>query len=159
MARSGWKRNPRLKANIDKIVNALPKRAAVGASAALQANGEEAEAIIKGDVPVDDGTLRDSVGWKFGDPPPGTLGIRDAIAQRGRARIPEHLRISIFAGGKKAPHAHLVHNGTKSRERKDGRGTGIMPPQPFFWPNIRSLRKRFKSRISRAVNKALKGRA
>lgn len=156
MAKPGWKRNPTFKRQLSQIIAVIPDSAAAGARVALEKNGNEAEGIIKSDAPVDDGDLRDSVGWKFGDPPPGTLGVRDAREAAANSGIPEHLRISIFAGGKKAPHAHLVHNGTAQRVTKDGEDRGIMPPQPFFWPNIRSLRKRFRGRISREMLKGLR---
>lgn len=35
-------------------------------------------------------------------------------------------------------------------------GTADMPAQPYFWPAYRLLKKRFASRRSRAMNKAIK---
>lgn len=157
MAKRGWKRNPAFKRRIDEVIDAIPKKARLGAQKALTKSGIEAVAIIKGDAPREDGELEDSIDWKFGDPPAGYLGASDP---RKDSAVPDDMRISIYAGGKKAPHAHLVHNGTGERETKDGKSTGIMPPQPFFWPNIRSLRRRQKSRITREmrkhINKAVK---
>lgn len=147
----GWKSNPRAKARFKDILKALPEDAAKGAEDALRQNGEEAKRIIRGDAPVDDGDLRESIDWTYGDPPSGVMGARDE-----RQQVPDRLRLSVYAGGKKAPHAHLVHNGTQERKTKDGASKGVTPPQPFFWPNIRSLRRRFKSRVSRKANKAIR---
>ncbi len=131
----------------------MPRHVEQEITDALEKSGTEAKKIIRGDAPIDDGELRASIDWTFGDPPPGVLGANDTPRDNG---IPARLRLSIYAGGKKAPHAHLVHNGTKPRFKKDGRSTGVMPPQPFFWPNIRSLRKRFRNRILRHARRGLK---
>lgn len=140
------------RAKFDNVLKAVPREVAKGARSALRQNGQEAVRIIQGDAPVDDGPLRQSIDWSFGDPPPGVLGGNKVK----HTKVPAHLRISVWAGGPKAPHAHLVHNGTAERTTKGGGSRGIMPPQPFFWPNWRSLKRRLKGRISRKANKALK---
>ena len=150
---SGWKPNPRAKARFKDILKALPEEAAKGAEDALRQNGEEAKRIIRGDAPVEDGELRDSVDWSYGEPPANAW---HADTSQRTTNVPDRLRLSVYAGGKKAPHGHLVHNGTGQRSTKDGARRGVMPPQPFFWPNIRSLRKRMKARISRKANKAIR---
>ena len=38
-------------------------------------------------------------------------------------------------------------------------GTAETTAQPFFWPVVRSSRKRVKSRITRAIRKAVKDTA
>lgn len=55
------------------------------------------------------------------------------------------LQIIVQAGGKKAPHARWLEFGTVKAAAR-----------PFFWPSYRSLRKRIKSRASRASGKAAK---
>lgn len=137
---------------LQNTIDRLPVEARQGARDALRMNGNEGKRIIKGDVPVDDGALLSSVDWSWGDPPPGVLGA----GEKRNTGVPEDMRISIYAGGPKAPHAHLVHNGTAERTTQDGASRGVMPPQAFFWPNIRSLRRRFKGRITRMVRKGLK---
>lgn len=51
----------------------------------------------------------------------------------------------IRAGGKNAHHARWAEFGTAN-----------MPAHPFFWPSYRALRKRIKSRLTRAAGKAIK---
>ncbi len=148
----GWKPDPRFKSKFERVLDALPEAAGDGAHDALRQNGEEAKRIIRNDAPRDDGELEDSVNWTYGDPPSGVMGSgRNKVNN-----IPDRLRISIYAGGKKAPHAHLVHNGTAERSTESGASRGVMPPQPFFWPNIRSLRRRMKARITRKANREIK---
>lgn len=150
MARRAWKKLPRAK--FDKVLEAIPEAAKKEAKEALRTSGKEAVRIIRGDTPFDEGGLIKSVNWSFGDPPIGMIGR----SIKRRTKVPNELRISIWAGGVKAPHAHLVHNGTAERFTKTGASRGVMPAQPFFWPNIRSLRKRQKSRISRKARKAIR---
>ena len=149
---SGWKTNRSGIDRFKRVLDKLPAGAVEGIEQAHRLNGEEGVRIIKGDTPRDDGDLERSVDWCYGDPPPGVLGS----APRSKTAVPDNLRMSIFAGGKKAPHAHLVHNGTAERKTKDGASKGVMPPLPFFWPNIRALRKRWRGRIVRRANKAIR---
>jgi len=51
----------------------------------------------------------------------------------------------IRAGGKNAHHARWAEFGTAN-----------MPAHPFFWVSFRALRKRIKSRLSRAAGKAIR---
>ena len=153
--RASWRKNPAAFRALKRRFQQVPEGAKAGTRKALRTSGNEAKRIIRGDAPKGR-TLRlvRSIDWSWGDPPPGVLGAGD---RRSATPVPEDMRISIYAGGKKAPHAHLVHNGTGPRVRKsDGVSTGVMPAQPFFWPNIRSLRRRQKSRITREANKAIK---
>ena len=149
--KTGWRKNPNMKRRMHEVLKALPEQAAIEAHDAVRQNAEEAVRIIRGDTPVDDGALKASVDWTYGDPPKGILG-GTAVKH---TNIPDDLRISIYAGGLKAPHAHLVHNGTGERSNKSGASRGVMPPQPFFWPNIRALRKRMRARISRKIRKGM----
>lgn len=140
------------RAKFDNVLKAIPREVAKAEHDALRQNGQEATRIIRGDAPFEDGALISSVDWGFGDPPKGVLGA----GKVKHTKVPKRLRISIWAGGSKAPHAHLVHNGTSERSTKGGASRGVMPAQPFFWSNIRSLRRRMKGRLTRAGNKALK---
>lgn len=152
MVRTRWKPNPQFRRKLSQVIQEVPRPVRRGVTLALKVNGEEAKKLIRGSAPREDGELVESVDWKYGPPPAGTLGAREDRTPD----IPDDLRISIYAGGKKAPHAHLVHYGTGERVRKDGRSTGVMPPNAFFFPWIRALRRRMRNRIVRAARKALK---
>jgi HK97 gp10 family phage protein len=94
-------------------------------------------ALAKRLCPVDDGTLRDSIGWTWGDAPAGSMVL---AATKGAA-----LRITIYAGNDEAFYARWVEFGTANAL-----------PQGFFLPAYRMLKKRANGRIKRAVNKAVK---
>lgn len=152
MVKTRWRPNPGLKTSINELIDKGPRQVRVNVTQALRENGEEVTPVMKRAAPVDDGDLQQSIGWKFGPPPAGTLGAREDKTPG----IPDDLRISIYAGGKAAPHAHLVHDGTGARETKDGVSTGTMPAQPFFFPFIRAYRRRMRNRILRLARKGLK---
>lgn len=68
--------------------------------------------------------------------------LRDSIHKRDGHH---ELSIEVAAGNNKAFYAPFVEFGTVNQ-----------PAQPFFFPSYRALRKRIKSRTSRAVRKAVK---
>jgi hypothetical protein len=156
MVRTRWKQNPAFRPRLSDLIDRAPPAVGEAGTEALRQNGIEAETLIRGAAPEDQGNLKESIGWTFGDPPPGSLGVVAARREAALAGIPPHLRISIFAGGIIAPHAHLVHFGTAQRFTDDGKSTGAAPAQPFFFPIIRALRRRMRNRIRRLTRQALK---
>ena len=68
--------------------------------------------------------------------------LRDSIQKRDGNH---ELSVEVVAGSDKAFYATFVEFGTRER-----------PAQPFFFPPYRALRKRIKSRTSRAVGKAVR---
>lgn len=71
--------------------------------------------------------------------------LRDSILKRdGR----HELSVEVVAGNNKAFYAAMVEFGTVNA-----------PAQPYFFPPYRALKKRIKSRTSRAVKKAVKANA
>lgn len=70
--------------------------------------------------------------------------LRDSI----RAELGRHeLSVDVKAGSNDAFYAAMVEFGTVRNS-----------PQPFFFPPYRASRKRIRSRIGRAVSKAVKGK-
>lgn len=55
------------------------------------------------------------------------------------------LQVIVRAGGGAAGLAHIAEY-----------GHGNAAPRPFFWPAYRSLRKRIRGRLTRAINRAAK---
>lgn len=99
----------------------------------------EIVAMAKGLAPVDDGTLRDSIGWTWGDAPKGAITLATSAATDGG------LRITIYAGNSEAYYARFVEFGTQK-----------MKPIPYFFPSYRALKTRTERRISREMKKAIK---
>lgn len=134
-------------------LRALPEAVKREMRAAIAAGAAEVVSLAKSLVPVDDGDLRESIGWTWGEPPKGsiTLGqVRGAKAAAG-------LIATIYAGDSKAYYARFVEFGT-APHINGGIYPGTQHPgtsaQPFFYPAYRAVRKRIRSRVTRATNKA-----
>ena len=97
----------------------------------------EVVAMMRRFVPVDEGDLRDSIGWTFGEAPKRTIKI-------GKFKQGS-LTVTIYAGGEQAFYAHMVEFGTIKTSA-----------QPFFWPSWRAMRKPIKRRIAKAIQDAVR---
>jgi len=125
---------------------ALPKVAVAEMQKAMEQSADEIVAMARNLVPVDQGALRSSIGWTWGDPPKGAI-VLGKVKRTARQRATQEagLLITIFAGDDKAFYARWVEFGTTKSAA-----------QPFFFPSYRALRKRTKSRIRRSQTKAAK---
>lgn len=126
-------------ASINRRFAAVPDAVRAEVKLAVAKSADELVAMMKRLVPVDEGTLRDSIGWTWGDPPAGTVKV---------GAVPTDLsdmKATIYAGGPGAFHAHLVEFGTVHSAA-----------QPFFLPAWRALRTKIRRRISAAVSKGVK---
>ncbi len=119
--------------------------------------GEAADAIVKSMkavVPVDQGELRDSIGWTFGEPPKGSATFYKTKAPKGL-----NLRLTIFAGNDEAFYARwrefgvlpFINGGIFKGTKNPGSAA-----QPFFYPAWRANKKKVKSRMTRSFNKEAK---
>ena len=116
----------------------LPKRVEEALKPAMEKSAEELVSMMKRLVPVDRGDLQMSISWTWGDAPEGAV----VVAESGEDS--RGLKITVYAGSKAAYYARWVEFGTKEQ-----------PAHPFFFPAYRSLRKRIKSRTTRAMKKAV----
>lgn len=92
--------------------------------------------------PIRPRALRDSIGWKWGDPPKGSISfgsVQTGLAGEGVTKI------SIYAGDKEAFYARWVEYGTRKWKGN-----------PFFYRTWRNHRSRVRGRITRAIRKAIK---
>lgn len=97
-------------------------------------------------APVDEGELRDSIGWVWGSEiPKGAVKLGTV---RGGSRRDPNLIITVFAGNEKVFWARWQEFGTTRHKS-----------HPYFFPAYRAQRKSIKSRIRRAVSKAAKAEA
>jgi len=88
------------------------------------------------------GALRDSIGWKWGDAPKGTVSL--GSVQTG-FKDNDMSRITIYAGDKEAFYARWVEFGTRK-----------WAGNPFFFSAWRNQRSKVKAAITRAIRKAIK---
>lgn len=126
----------RLKARFD----AIPARVREAARLELEKSAQEIVDTMKRFAPAESGALRESIGWTWGDAPSGSMTI-------GTVRGSEYgtMRITIYAGGKDAFYARFQEFGTKN-----------MAANPFFFPAWRAKKKKVRSRLSRAISKAIR---
>lgn len=146
--------------DLNKKVAALPRRIERAAKDAMEKGADELVAMMKRLVPQDTGDLRDSIGWTWGNAPAGSRVIAQSDAnERG-------LRITVYAGSKKAYYAAWVEFGTAPHNVASGGGNKSHSgdvnghpgnrAQPFFFPSYRALRKRIQARIKRQTRAAMK---
>lgn len=108
---------------------------------AMEESAQEIVNLAKSLAPVDDGDLRASIGWSWHGAPEGSI-VLGAVRNEGRGS--GNLSIVIYAGNDRAFYARWVEFGTSAGHRA----------QPFFYPAYRSLRKRARSRVTRAIRNA-----
>jgi HK97 gp10 family phage protein len=136
---------------LDRLNKKLAKLPAVAKQMirqAMEAKANEIVAMMKNLVPVDDGTLRDSIGWTWGKAPKGSLTIASV-----QATGDSDMTLTIYAGNKEAYYSRFVEFGT-ARHENGGLFAGSIHPgttaQPFFFVSYRAN----KRRTVRAVRKA-----
>jgi HK97 gp10 family phage protein len=122
----------------------MPKIAREEIHGALKLSAEEMTSTAKSFAPVDSGDLRNSIGYTFGEYKPENSNVRGVTGGGGKLNDPD-LTVSVHAGDAKAYYAAFVEFGTVDT-----------PAQKFFFPAYRLVKKRVKSRISRATSKAAK---
>lgn len=124
----------------------IPRKVREAAKEALEAGAQELVDDMKAVVPVDRGLLRDSIGWTWGDAPEGALTLGTVSGNEYAT-----LRITIYAGRSgnnlydKGYYARFVEFGTVNSAAR-----------PFFYPVYRARKRRVKSRVTRAITKAIK---
>ncbi|TPW28609.1 HK97 gp10 family phage protein [Martelella alba] len=97
------------------------------------------------------------VAWTWGNAPAGsvTLAAADAPDSVGDLRITIYATAVIGSGSFPAI-ARWFEFGTSERHKKTGQYTGRITASPFFYPTWRSYQRRVKSRLSRAMGKAIR---
>jgi HK97 gp10 family phage protein len=136
-----------------KMTRDIPQAARHAAALSVTQGAQEIANLQQNLVPYDDGALHDSIVVT----PPG--GTTPPYSQPGGFQRAREGQAIITAGNTDVRYAHLVEYGSAPHE-VGGLFAGAQHPgtaaQPFFWPAYRALRTRVKSRITRAVTKAIK---
>lgn len=133
----------------------LPEAAKAEIAKAMEQTAGEVVAMAKALVRADSGTLRDSIGWTYGDAPVGALTLGKVRSGQSSG----NLVITVFAGGGDAFYARWIEFGT-APHINEGRFAGSEHPgtaaQPFFYPSWRANRRKGRGRVTRAITKAAK---
>lgn len=135
-------------------LQALPVAARRRIREAMEKGADEIVAMMKSLVPVDTGGLARSIGWTWGAAPKGALTIGKIRGVSGADNI-----ITIYAGDAENFQARWVEFGTAPHTAGGlfaGATIPAIPASPFFFVSYRANRKRVKSRVTRAINKAAK---
>lgn len=134
----------------------FPERARQEIAKAMEQSAAEIVKLAKSLAPVSagGGDLRESIGWNWGGAPEGSM-VLGTVRTEGKGA--GNLSITIYAGDDRAFYARWVEFGT-SPHTQGGRFAGTQhpgtPARPFFYPAYRALRKRVRSRTSRAIRNA-----
>lgn len=136
-----------------KMTRTIPDAAKAVAALAVVQGAVEISNLMQNLAPYDDGELIDSI---VVTPPGGTTPPYSHPGGQQRAREGQAL---ITAGNTDVRYAHLVEYGADPHTA-GGLFQGARHPgaaaQPFFFPAWRAMRGRAKSRVTRAINKAIK---
>lgn len=142
--------------NKDKLfakLSAMAPEAAAAVYAEAQAAANEMVATAKSYVAVDKGDLRDSiVATEAGQATP-------SYSQPGGSQVVPPGAVLVTAGNTKVRYPHLVEYGARAHiagGKFKGAQIPAIPARPYFWPSFRMLRRKFRGRMTRALNKAIK---
>lgn len=123
---------------------------------ALEQGAQQIVSTAKNLVPKDSGDLERSIGYTFGNYTPENSNVRGVTA--GGGGDPD-LSVTIHAGDAKAFYAAFQEFGVSPHDA-GGKFKGAKHPgnaaQPFFYVSYRMHRRSVKSRVSRAMNKAIR---
>lgn len=136
-------------AQFERRWGAIPKAVRKAALDTLEQNADELVAEMDRVKPL----AEIEVGWTWGKPPLGAVTVaKSAATGRGAA-------ITVWARARQGTgfSAAWFEFGTSERQHKSGKSTGQIVQQPFFYPIYRAKRRRVKSRLTRNINKAIKG--
>lgn len=143
--------------NLDRLKRKLAKLPLVAKQMIRQQMEKTADEIVtmmKNLVSVDDGKLRDSIGWTWGKAPKGSITLA-AVKSTG----PDGLTLTIYAGNNDAFYARWVEFGT-ARHENGGLFAGSNHPgttaQPFFYVSWRANQRRAVRAVAKATRDAAK---
>jgi HK97 gp10 family phage protein len=145
--------------NVDRLkrkLRAMAPAAKAEIQKALVQSGDEIADVARTLAPKKSGALARSIGATLGQYVPDNSNVRGVAATGGG----HDLSVTVHAGDEEAYYAAFVEFGTAPHRQKSNPFNGGEHPgakaTPFFFPAYRLGKKRAKSRISRAMNRAAK---
>ena len=127
-------------------LQAIPRDVRKAVQPALVQNANELADMMRRLAPDDPATDAPDLKTSIAVTLPGNA--TPAYSQPGGSRVAGELEAIVTAGDHVVRYAHLQEY-----------GTAHAPAQPFFWPAVRLLQKRLKSRTKRAIAKAVRDSA
>lgn len=157
--------NPRIAAKLRQI----PDVAVEAAREAMEAGAQQMVEAMRAMAPRGtSGNLAASIGWTWGELPPGTFMIDEIRSGRNSGEQFATLRLKIYAGSNDAFYARFVEFGTRphslarnasldrgKRQEQGGSHPGT-PARPFFYPTWKKMRAKFRRDIHNRVRAAIR---
>jgi len=138
---------------LNRKLRALPAVAQRRIRQAMEQGADEIVTMMKSLCPADSGDLRNSIAWTWGQAPKGALTLAKVTQTGGENTL------TVYAGNAEAFYARWVEFGTAPHSAGGlfaGSTIPAVPASPFFFVSFRANRRKVKSRITRAINKAAK---
>lgn len=133
-----------------KLLRKIPDSVRDATRNAMAEGAARIVGMMKTLAPVKTGALRHSIGWTWGEAPSGSMAIGQIKPRRAGDEV-----ITIYAGTRNK----ALGRGDAFYARFVEFGTVKMSARPFFYVSYRQHRKAVKSRVNRAMKKALKAAA
>lgn len=135
---------------LKRKLRSLPAAAEKAVKAQLEKEAADLADLIRRRVPVDTGTLRDSVRVTPGDRPL-SLKIK-AGGETTRKKVRKGVKDVHFAKAKITGGSRGEYDYARGVEF----GTSEQPAQPFFWPSYRQRKRQIRRRMSTAAKRAVR---
>lgn len=135
-------------ARVRRLLAQIPAKVQEAAQRSLEQSAEEIVQLMRRLAPRDSGALANSIGWTWGDAPAGSMTLGTVKGGKASGSIYGSMVITIYAGGK-------ITGADDFYARFQEFGTRKMRANPFFYPAYRANKKRVRSRLTRAIRKAL----
>lgn len=133
--------NPRIVAKLKRI----PDFAVDAARVAMEEGAQDIVDAMRAAAPGPrTGKLRDSIGWTWGDLPPGTFMIDEIRSGKNAGDQYATMRIKIYAGAGEGFYARFQEFGTVNH-----------PAHPFFFPVWKAQKEKFRKAIRARVRAAI----
>lgn len=156
--------DPRIEAKLKQV----PAVATEAARLAMEEGAKEVVSLMRAMVAEKSGKLRNSIGWTWGDLPPGTFMIDEIRSGKNKGQQFATLRLKIYAGSKEAFYARFIEFGTRphslqtnasvDRELRQDEGEWHpgTPARPFFFPAWKYKKAEFRRLIRKRVREAVR---
>lgn len=132
----------------------MPEKVRAAVVGTLPLAADDLVAMQKRLAPHDKGNLRESIRKEAFENQDDAYRIKVVAGGTAATR-----RVVREGSGKVIDEAVLIEFGTK-KHKAGGKFAGAripdQPPRPFFFPAYRALKRRIKSKIARAISKAVK---
>lgn len=131
-----------------KLTRTIPQRVRHHLKQSMAQYAGKVVSTMEAFVPEEEGYLKNSIAWTWGDAPAGSLVLGSVGGNQS------DLRITIYAGDETTI-VKTKSGGAFQNARLQEFGTKNMPASPYFYVSWRLNKRRTKAAMRRAVKKGL----